>query len=128
MVTSWLLVQASPHHTETSCTSLFQPYDSGVLGVCILTFLDSIENNSAKNFGDTKKMRNFVTKTHKNMTDLQNNIETRSMLLIGTMLQGGKYRIDHYLASGGFGNTYVVTNMYFEETYAMKMCSQEPGQ
>ena len=42
------------------------------------------------------------------------------MLPVGTMLQGGKYRIDRYLASGGFGNTYVVTNLYFEETCAMK--------
>ena len=48
------------------------------------------------------------------------NIETRSMLPVGTLLQGGKYRIDRYLASGGFGNTYVVTNLYFEETCAMK--------
>jgi serine/threonine protein kinase len=54
------------------------------------------------------------------MNDLQNNIETRSMLPVGTLLQGGKYRIDRYLASGGFGNTYVVTNLYFEETSAMK--------
>lgn len=42
------------------------------------------------------------------------------MLPVGTLLQGGKYRIERYLSSGGFGNTYVVTNMYFEETYAMK--------
>ena len=64
-----------------------------------MTFLDSIENNSSNNF-DTRKMRNFVAKNLKNMTDLQNNIETRSMLPVGTMLQGGKYRIDHYIASG----------------------------
>ena len=54
------------------------------------------------------------------MNDLQNNIETRSMLPVGTLLQGGKYRIDRYLASGGFGNTYVVTNLYFDETFALK--------
>ena len=54
------------------------------------------------------------------MTDQQNIIENSSMLPVGTMLQGGKYRIDRYLSSGGFGNTYVVTNLYFEETCAMK--------
>ena len=38
-VTSWLPVQATPHHTETSCTSCFQPNDGGVLGVAaIFTF------------------------------------------------------------------------------------------
>jgi len=47
-------------------------------------------------------------------------INQDAMLPVGTLLQGGKYRIERYLSSGGFGNTYVVTNMYFEETYAMK--------
>lgn len=42
------------------------------------------------------------------------------MLPVGTLLQGGKYRIERHLASGGFGNTYVVTNTYFDETCAMK--------
>lgn len=54
------------------------------------------------------------------MTDLQNNIETRSMLPVGTLLQGGKYRIDSYLSSGGFGNTYIATNLKFEEQVAIK--------
>ncbi len=48
------------------------------------------------------------------------NIETRSMLPVGTLLQGGKYRIDRHLSSGGFGNTYVATNMMFEEQVAIK--------
>ena len=48
------------------------------------------------------------------------NIETRSMLPVGTLLQGGKYRIDRHLSSGGFGNTYVATNMKFEEQVAIK--------
>ena len=54
------------------------------------------------------------------MNDLQNNIEIRSMLPVGTILQGGKYRIDRYLSSGGFGNTYVATNTEFEEQVAIK--------
>ncbi len=41
------------------------------------------------------------------------------MLAIGTMLRG-TYRIDRYLASGGFGNTYVATNVNFGEVYAIK--------
>ena len=42
------------------------------------------------------------------------NIETQAMLPIGTMLHD-TYRIEEYLSSGGFGNTYVVTNVQFEE-------------
>ena len=51
---------------------------------------------------------------------MNNNIDTRSMLPVGTMLQGGKYRIDRYLSSGGFGNTYVATNVFFDECVAIK--------
>ena len=51
---------------------------------------------------------------------MSNNIDTRSMLPVGTMLQGGKYRIDRYLSSGGFGNTYVATNVFFDECVAIK--------
>ena len=51
---------------------------------------------------------------------MENNIETRSMLPVGTLLQGGKYRIERYLSSGGFGNTYVATNTEFEEQVAIK--------
>jgi len=47
-------------------------------------------------------------------------IDSHSMLSMGSMLQMGKYRIDSYLSSGGFGNTYVVTNLQFDERMAMK--------
>ncbi|MBR1448366.1 MAG: serine/threonine protein kinase [Prevotella sp.] len=46
-------------------------------------------------------------------------IEQRTMLPIGTILHG-TYRVEEYLSSGGFGNTYVVTNVQFDEAYAMK--------
>ena len=42
------------------------------------------------------------------------------MLPIGTELQMGKYRVERYLSSGGFGNTYVVRNVAFNEVFAMK--------
>ncbi|MBQ6768622.1 MAG: TonB family protein [Prevotella sp.] len=42
------------------------------------------------------------------------------LLQPGTMLRGGTYRVERQLSSGGFGNTYVVTNVNFDETYAMK--------
>ena len=42
------------------------------------------------------------------------------MLPVGTLLQGGKYRIERYLSSGGFGNTYVATNTEFDEQVAIK--------
>jgi serine/threonine protein kinase len=54
------------------------------------------------------------------MSEQQNNIEERAMLPVGTLLQGGKYRIERYLSSGGFGNTYVATNTEFEEQVAIK--------
>ncbi len=41
------------------------------------------------------------------------------MLPIGSMLRG-IYRIESYLSSGGFGNTYVATHVEFEETVAIK--------
>ena len=53
-------------------------------------------------------------------TEMENNINTQSMLPVGTTLQGGKYRIERYLSSGGFGNTYVATNTEFEEQVAIK--------
>ncbi len=37
-----------------------------------------------------------------------------------TTLQGGKYKIDKHLASGGFGNTYAATNVEFDERIAIK--------
>ena len=36
-----------------------------------------------------------------------NNNEREGLLAIGTLLSNGKYRIEQYLSSGGFGNTYV---------------------
>lgn len=42
------------------------------------------------------------------------------LLQPGTMLRGGTYRVERQLSSGGFGNTYVVTNVSFDETFAMK--------
>ena len=41
------------------------------------------------------------------------------MLRIGTILHD-TYRIDRYLSSGGFGNTYVATNIAFDERVAIK--------
>ena len=41
------------------------------------------------------------------------------MLRVGTILRG-VYRIDSYLASGGFGKTYVATNIEFNERVAVK--------
>ena len=50
-----------------------------------------------------------------------NNIsDESSMLHIGATLQGGKYHIDRYLSSGGFGNTYLATHTYFNESVAVK--------
>jgi formylglycine-generating enzyme required for sulfatase activity len=43
-----------------------------------------------------------------------------NMLPVGTLLRGGTYQITKQLSSGGFGNTYVVQNVSFDETYAMK--------
>lgn len=46
-------------------------------------------------------------------------INDAAMLPVGTMLRG-TYRIESYLSSGGFGNTYVATHIDFNETYAIK--------
>ncbi len=51
---------------------------------------------------------------------MNEHINTQSMLPVGTMLQGGKYRIERYLSSGGFGNTYVGTSLMLEEHVAIK--------
>ena len=37
------------------------------------------------------------------------------MLQVGTILHG-TYKIESYLASGGFGNTYLTKNIEFDET------------
>lgn len=41
-------------------------------------------------------------------------------LQVGSLLQGGKYRIDAIIGEGGFGNTYKATNTEFQETIALK--------
>ena len=46
-------------------------------------------------------------------------INNQFMLRVGTILHG-TYRIDSYLSSGGFGNTYKATNIEFDEKYAIK--------
>ena len=50
---------------------------------------------------------------------MQEEINNQSMLRVGTVLRG-IYRIDSYLSSGGFGNTYVATNIEFNERVAIK--------
>lgn len=47
-------------------------------------------------------------------------MEQQSTLRPGTLLRGGAYRVERALSSGGFGNTYVVKNLNFDETWAMK--------
>lgn len=42
-----------------------------------------------------------------------------NLLPIGFVLQG-RYRIDKYLSSGGFGNTYLVTHLELHSLYAIK--------
>lgn len=42
------------------------------------------------------------------------------MLPMGTLLQGGKYRVVRYMASGGFGNTYEVEHVKLHKRMAMK--------
>ena len=54
------------------------------------------------------------------MLESQEKNEERKVLPVGTLLQGGRYRIDGFLSSGGFGNTYVATNMEFGEQVAIK--------
>ena len=43
-----------------------------------------------------------------------------NLLSPGTLLRNGTYRVERQLSSGGYGNTYVVTNVSFGETYAMQ--------
>ena len=50
---------------------------------------------------------------------MQEEINNQSMLRVGNVLRG-IYRIDSYLSSGGFGNTYVATNIEFNERVAIK--------
>ncbi|MGO5089303.1 protein kinase domain-containing protein [Segatella copri] len=46
-------------------------------------------------------------------------INSQNMLQVGTILHG-TYKIESYLSSGGFGNTYLAKNIEFDETYAIK--------
>jgi serine/threonine protein kinase len=50
---------------------------------------------------------------------MPDNINSTSMLSVGTILKD-TYSIDSYLSSGGFGNTYVPTNLTFNEKVAVK--------
>lgn len=50
---------------------------------------------------------------------MQESINSQSMLKVGTVLRG-IYRIDSYLSSGGYGNTYIATNIEFDERVAIK--------
>lgn len=49
-----------------------------------------------------------------------NEQQTEYRLPKDTLLSNGKYRIEAYLASGGFGNTYVATDLAFDERVAVK--------
>ncbi|MCQ2288018.1 MAG: serine/threonine protein kinase, partial [Muribaculaceae bacterium] len=51
------------------------------------------------------------------MMDKNNN---SGLLPVGTLLAGGKYRIERYIASGGFGNTYYAINTAFDEPVVIK--------
>ena len=46
-------------------------------------------------------------------------LNNQNMLQVGTILHG-TYKIESYLSSGGFGNTYLAKNIEFDETYAIK--------
>lgn len=52
------------------------------------------------------------------MTD--NSTPREGLLAIGTTLANGKYHIEKYLASGGFGNTYMAIDTAFDERVAIK--------
>lgn len=43
-----------------------------------------------------------------------------NMLPVGTVLRAKTYRIEKQIGAGGFGKTYMVTNLNFNEVYAMK--------
>ena len=43
-----------------------------------------------------------------------------NMLPVGTMLGDGRYRIEQHLGSGGFGNTYIATDLNFNDHVAVK--------
>lgn len=43
-----------------------------------------------------------------------------NMLPVGTLLHGGVYQVTKQLSNGGFGNTYIIRHICFDEYYAMK--------
>lgn len=47
-------------------------------------------------------------------------IDKEGMLPVGAMLSNGKYQVERYLSSGGFGNTYVAIDTAFDERVAIK--------
>lgn len=47
-------------------------------------------------------------------------VESNSLLKVGTLLNHDKYRIERYLASGGFGNTYEGVNVTLGKKCAIK--------
>ena len=66
---------------------------------------------SAVNSEKTVKSDNYATEI----------VKTKNGCLSkGAFLQGGRYRVDKYLASGGFGNTYVVEHTRLGTKWAMK--------
>ena len=52
--------------------------------------------------------------------EMETNHNEKQLLPIGTLLQHGKYRVEKHLASGGFGNTYIIVNTGFDRKFAMK--------
>ena len=48
------------------------------------------------------------------------NNNDRNMLPIGTLLKQGEYRVERYIASGGFGNTYEVVHTRLPKRFAVK--------
>ena len=46
-------------------------------------------------------------------------MNNQNILPIGVVLHG-TYRIESYLSSGGFGNTYIAKNVEFDEIFAIK--------
>lgn len=51
---------------------------------------------------------------------MADNVNYRSMLPPGSFLKGGMYRVDRYLGSGNFGNTYMVSTPRLNRPLAMK--------
>lgn len=51
---------------------------------------------------------------------LMNEGNYTTMLPIGTLLQGGRYRVERYMASGGFGNTYEIVHTKLHRRFALK--------